>query len=105
MLKHQWWKIWNTHMYPKHNYGMKVELNDWSGYGIHMLKIICKCECTQMDQYGESNWISLCFLAWSFQMCTRKQCWSLDHEQGYPNSLQILFIICFPIPINKIALQ
>jgi hypothetical protein len=25
-----WQKSWNTHMYLKHRYGMKVEPNDWS---------------------------------------------------------------------------
>jgi len=42
-------------MYPKYRYGMKVELSDWSDYKMHMFKIICKCECITMDQYGESN--------------------------------------------------
>jgi hypothetical protein len=98
MLKPQWWKIWNTHMYPKHRYGMKVKLNDWSDYEMHMLKIRCKCECITMDQYGESNWVPLCFFAWTFCMRNRKQCWSLDHKQKYPNSLQILFYFALSSP-------
>jgi hypothetical protein len=65
---------------------------------MHILKIRCKCECTSMDQYGKSNWIPLCFLAWTFQMHNRKQCWSLDHEQRYPNFLQILIYFAFSNP-------
>jgi hypothetical protein len=32
MLKHQWWKISNMHMYSKHRYGMKAEITDWCDY-------------------------------------------------------------------------
>ncbi len=73
------------HMYLKHKYGMKTK--KWLMWQqMHMLKI----KCITMDQYGKSIWIPFCFLAWIFWVHSRKQCWSLDLEQKYPNSLQIL---------------
>jgi hypothetical protein len=51
-----------------------------------------------MDQYGISNRMPLCFLAWTFRMHNKKQCWSLDHKQRYPNSLQILLYFAFSNP-------
>jgi hypothetical protein len=39
MLKHQLWKISNIHMYPKHRYGMKVEVNNWCDYNCICLKL------------------------------------------------------------------
>ncbi len=65
---------------------------------MHMLKIRCECECNAMDQYSKSNWVPPCFLAWTFWMCNRKQCWSLDHEQRYPNSLQLFIYFVFSNP-------
>jgi len=66
---------------------MKIKLDDWNDYKMHMLKIRCKYEYTTIDQYGESNWVPFCFFAWTFRMHNKKQCWSLDHKQRYSNSL------------------
>jgi hypothetical protein len=51
---------------------MKIKLDDWNDYKMHMLKIRCKCEYTTIDQYGESNWVPFCFFAWTFRMHNKK---------------------------------
>jgi hypothetical protein len=51
-----------------------------------------------MDQYGKNNCVPFCFFAWIFQMRSKKQCWSLDPKQKYPNSLQILFHFALSSP-------
>jgi hypothetical protein len=104
MLKPKWWKIWNTHMYLKHRYGMKAKLSVWSDYEMHMLKKKCKCECIIMDQYGESNWVPLCFLTWTFRMCNKKIMLKFGLGTKVPNSLQILLYFALSNPIKKMVL-
>lgn len=70
---------------------------------MHRIKI----RYTAMDHYGQSNWVTLCFLAWTFWMCSRKQYWSLDLEQKYPNSFRILlyFVLFNPTQEDCIAVD
>jgi hypothetical protein len=88
-----------THMYVFETYIWNEGWSKWLMWlRMHMLKIKCKCECIAMDQYGISDRMPLCFLAWTFQMHNKKQCWSLDHKQRYPNSLQIFLYFSFSNP-------
>ncbi len=64
---------------------------------MHMLKI----RCIAMDQYGKNNWVPFCFLAWTFRMHSRKQCWNLDPKQRYPNSLQFFLYFVLSSPNQK----
>jgi hypothetical protein len=58
-----------------------------------------------MDQYGKSDWVPCCVLAWTFQMHSRNniEVWILN--KGTQILCNYLFILHYLIPIKKIALH
>jgi hypothetical protein len=88
MLKHQLWKILNIHMYPKHRYGMKVDVNDWCDY---------KCRNSTLD-VAPLLWPSVgvkpnTWKSWDSESSRTPECLELDRKGQNTSHWGVLSVV------------